>query len=110
MTFSQADKYPHEIAEFAQKAQRARYGDMNTSGLIPLTRRVLVLRDAPDEKKGSLIIPESVRDKEKHAMVDGTLIAVGPLAWAEDRHDAALYHVAAAIPEPGARVKVGRYT
>ncbi len=82
----------------------------NTSGLIPLTRRVLVLRDAPKEKEGSIILPDSVRDKEKWATVDGTLIAAGPLAWAEDRHDATLYGVDHGIPEVGARVKVGKYS
>lgn len=83
---------------------------INTSGLRPLTRRVLVLRDIVADKIGSIHIPDSVKEKEKWAMVDGTLIAVGPLAWAEDRHDAALYGVRHGIPEPGARVKVGKYT
>jgi chaperonin GroES len=84
---------------------------LNTSGLRPLTRRVLVLRDAVEEKtKGGLFLPDSVVDKEKWATVDGTLIAAGPLAWAEDRHDSKLYGVPHGIPEPGARVKVGKYT
>lgn len=83
---------------------------MNPSGLTPLTRRVLVLRDIVADKIGSIHIPDSVKEKEKWAMVDGTLIAAGPLAWAEDRHDAALYGVPHGIPEPGARVKVGKYT
>lgn len=83
----------------------------NPSGLVPLTRRVLVLRDLVEEKtKGGIILPDSERDKQKWATVNATLIAAGPLAWAEDRHDAALYGVPHGIPEPGARVKVGRHT
>lgn len=85
--------------------------ELNTSGIYPLTRRVLVLRDVPPDKVGSIFIPDSVKEKEKWATVDGTLIAAGPLAWAEDRHDAALYNVDvnAAVPQPGARVKIGKY-
>lgn len=84
---------------------------LNTSGIQPLTRRVLVLRDAVEEKtKGGIILPDSEIDKQKWATVNGTLIAAGPLAWAEDRHDAALYAVPHGIPEPGARVKVGRHS
>lgn len=83
---------------------------LNTSGLRPLTRRVLVLRDEVADKIGAIFIPDSVKEKEKWATVNGTLIAAGPLAWAEDRHDANLYGVPHGIPEPGARVKVGKYT
>lgn len=84
---------------------------LNTSGIHPLTRRVLVLRDAVEERtKGGIILPDSEVDKQKWATVNGTLIAAGPLAWAEDRHDAVLYGVAHGIPEPGARIKVGKYT
>lgn len=83
---------------------------INASGLRPLTRRVLILRDVPPEKVGNLYMPPSVTEKEKWATVDGILIAAGPLAWAEDRHDANLYGVPHGIPEPGARVKVGKYT
>lgn len=90
---------------------------LNTSGLFPLTRRVLVLRDEVSDTYGkptasgfALLKTDQEKEREKWAMVDGTLIAAGPLAWAEDRHDAALYGVHHGIPEPGARVKVGKYT
>lgn len=99
--------FSEPVIQAAMDKPKAR--PLNTSGLIPLTRRVLVLRDTPAEKIGAIFVPDSVRDKEKWATVDATLIAAGPLAWAEDRHDAALYNVPDGIPVPGDRVKVGKY-
>jgi chaperonin GroES len=83
----------------------------NTSGIVPLDHRVLVLRDAVEEKtRGGIILPDSELDKQKHATTNATVIAVGGLAWSEAKHDAKAFRVEAAFPEPGSRVKVGRYT
>ena len=82
----------------------------NTSGIVPLDHRVLVLHDAVEEKVGSIILPDSERDKKKYAMTDATVIAVGALAWAEARHDTKTFEIDAAFPKPGDRVKVGKYT
>jgi chaperonin GroES len=40
----------------------------------PIAARILVRRDPPTEKIGSIIIPENARDK----LTRGTVIAVGP--------------------------------
>jgi chaperonin GroES len=79
----------------------------DTSGIVPLDQRVVVLRDVVEEKtKGGIILPDSERDKQKHATTRATVIAVGPCAWAEAKHDAP----DSGYPEPGSRVIVGRYT
>lgn len=84
---------------------------LNTSGIVPLDHRVLVLRDPVEEKsKGGIILPDSERDKQKWATTNATVIAAGALAWAEAKHDARQFGIDTAFPEPGSRVKVGRHT
>jgi chaperonin GroES len=81
----------------------------NPSGIIPLDHRVLILHDEAEEKVGSIILPDSERDKQKYAMTNATVVAVGPLAWAEAKHDADKFGIDARFPKPGDRVKVGKY-
>lgn len=83
----------------------------NTSGIVPLDKRVLVLHDPVDEvTKGGIILPTSEVDKKKYATTNATVIAIGALAWAEARHDIQTFNLDAVLPEPGDRVKVGKYT
>ena len=89
---------------------RARPAPLNTSGIIPLDHRLLVLHDPVDEKIGSIIIPDMERDKKKYAQTKATVIALGDMCWAEARYDAERFGVNAAFPEAGNRVLVGRYT
>lgn len=78
----------------------------NTSGFNPLDVRVLVKPDAVEEKtKGGIILPDEHRDREKMAMLKGTLVAVGVNAWEE----AASRSAAFVRPEPGARVLIAKY-
>lgn len=85
---------------------------MNTSGIIPLDHRVLVLQDAVEERfaGSSLLKPIDLGEKEKFAMTNATVIAAGALAWAEAKHDARQFGLDAKFPEPGDRVKIGKYT
>lgn len=83
---------------------------LNTSGILPFDKRVLVLHDPVEEKRGSIIMPGSVTDKEKYAQTRATVIAVGDMAWAEAKYDATQFGVESAFPKPGDRVLVGRYT
>lgn len=77
----------------------------NPSGIIPIDLRVLVLQDAPDEKKGLIIMPDSVKEKEKFAQVKGIIIAVGENAWEEASARSAAFR----RPRPGDRVIIGKY-
>jgi co-chaperonin GroES (HSP10) len=57
---------------------------VNTSGFEPLDLRVIVLPDEVEEKTvGGIILPEQHKDREKYAMMHGTLIAAGENAWEE---------------------------
>lgn len=85
-------------------------GDVvNTSGIEPFDTRVLLLHDAVEEKRGSIFLPDQIKDQEKHAQTKATVIAVGPLAWGEARYDAKRFGQMASFPEIGSRVLVGRY-
>lgn len=84
---------------------------MNPSGIYPLDHRVLILPDKVEEvTAGGIIIPSMETDKQKFAMTNATIVAVGALAWSEAKHDAKTFGVDAKFPEVGSRVKVGKYT
>lgn len=83
---------------------------LNTSGILPLDHRLLVLHDPVETKVGSIIIPDSEADKRKFAQTKATVIACGDMCWAEAKHDARQFGINAAFPEAGDRVLVGRYT
>lgn len=108
--WSQADKTIAETHAFAEAARKRLQPDLNTSGIIPLDHRLLVLHDPIEEKVGSIIIPDMERDKQKYAQTKATVIACGDMCWAEAKHDARQFGIDATFPEPGARVLVGRYT
>lgn len=78
---------------------------LNTSGIQPLDLKVLVLPDAAEEKKGSIFIPETAQEKEKYAMLKGTLVAVGENAWEE----AASRSPEFTRPAPGDRILIAKY-
>lgn len=55
---------------------------MNTSGIHPSEYNVLVKPRAIEEKTvGGIILPESKKEKDEFARMDGTLLAVSPVAF-----------------------------
>jgi co-chaperonin GroES (HSP10) len=57
---------------------------MNASGINPCDVKVLVLPDPVEEvTKGGIIRPDTARERDKFAAMNGTLIATGPNAFAE---------------------------
>lgn len=74
----------------------------NASGFTPLDTRVLVLPDPIGDKIGSIIVPQSQKEKEQWAQVKATLIAAGSNAFRDWGSDAAK-------PEAGARVILNQY-
>lgn len=84
---------------------------LNTSGIVPFDKRVLVLHDPVEAvTAGGIIIPIEKAEKDKYAQTRATVIAVGDMAWAEAKYDATQFGVESAFPRPGDRVLVGRYT
>ena len=78
---------------------------VNTSGFVPLDLRVLVLPDPVEEKIGSIIKPDSVREQDEWAQTRATLIAVGDNAWEEAKARAPGF----SPPRPGDRILFGKY-
>lgn len=55
---------------------------MNKSGIHPVEFKVLVRPKKVEEKTvGGIIIPESAKEKEKYATVEGVLVAIGTIAF-----------------------------
>lgn len=79
---------------------------VNTSGIEPTEYKVLVKPKTVDEKsKGGIIIPETSKDREQYAQMEGELIAVSPLAFTyDDWKDATDKR-----PKPGDRVLFAKF-
>lgn len=76
----------------------------NTSGITPIDVRVLLLPDPVEEKtSGGIILADSIRDKQKFAAVNATLIGKGRNAFAEMGSETA------GQITPGTRVIVAQY-
>lgn len=81
---------------------------MNTTGIQPTEFKVLIAPKKVEDKVGSIFMPDQVKDSEKYATIEGTIIAVSPLAfiyvtkqeWAENN---------AIPPKPGDRVIFAKY-
>ena len=56
----------------------------NNSGYIPVQYRVLLEEKKTDNKSaGGIYLPDDVADKERFANTEGTIVAVGCLAFTE---------------------------
>lgn len=78
---------------------------INTSGIEPLDLRVLVFPDTVDEKIGSIIVPEQVKERDKYAQIRATVVAVGENAWEE----ASSRSPGFVAPKAGDRVIIQKY-
>jgi chaperonin GroES len=57
---------------------------MNKSGIKPMEYKVLVEPVKVEEKTaGGIYLPDQVKDKNKFANDEGTIIAVGPIAFTD---------------------------
>jgi chaperonin GroES len=75
--------------------------EANPSGVHPVDHKILVRPDSAEKKIGSIIIPETTQEREKYAVVKGTLTAAGPNAfseWGEGN-----------VVRPGFRVLIAQY-
>src|SRR4051812_45680406 len=78
---------------------------LNTSGIIPLDLRVLVLPDTVEAKTaGGIFLPETKIDQDKFATVKGTLIAVGENAFTEAKRNPDYI-----APKAGDRIMIAKY-
>ena len=78
---------------------------MNTSGIRPVEYNCLVLPDEVKEQTaGGLFIPQSKKEKDEFARMEGVLVAASPVAF-----DYAEWPDPADKPKVGDRVVFARY-
>lgn len=83
-------------------------GRDNSSGIIPMDKRVLVKPDTVEQKTaGGIILLDT--EKQQMAQLKATVIAVGETAWSEAMHDARNFGVEFTRPLPGDRVMIAKY-
>lgn len=86
----------------------AEWDGVNHSGFDPLDDKVLVLMDEhAAETSGSIIVPETSRERQSLASETGVLVALGPAAFVWN--DEATRAWSGRRPEPGDRVYCDRY-
>lgn len=57
----------------------------NESGILPTEYKVLILpKEIEAKSKGGIIIPDQVKERDHFAQMEGTLVAVSPLAFSYD--------------------------
>lgn len=79
----------------------------NESGVFPTEYKVLISPIRVDEKtKGGIILPDEHKDREQFAQMQGTLVAISPLAFTyADKNDWG----DAAKPKPGDKVLFAKF-
>ena len=83
----------------------------NEAGVVPVETKVVVKLLPVENKVGSLIVPEDVRERQQMAQIDAEIIAVGPMAFSDGLDaDGNVRYWPAPIPKPGDRVKISRYS
>ena len=56
----------------------------NAAGIVPMEFKVLIRPEPVEEvTKGGIVIPDSLKEKNKYATDKGTLLAVGAIAFTE---------------------------
>lgn len=75
--------------------------DLNPSGIHPKDHMVLVLPDPAEDKIGSIIVPDAIKDRNKFATMKARLLAVGENAFADWGEGARV--------EPGSRILMAQY-
>lgn len=78
---------------------------LNPSGIYPTEFNVLVKQKEVAEKIGSIFVPIDKMEKDKFAEMEGTLIAVSPLAFSYER-----WPEEARKPAPGDKVIIAQYS
>lgn len=77
----------------------------NGPGIQPTEYRVLVLPKPVEEKIGSILLPDQVKEQNQFAQMEGTIVAASPLAFTYGE-----WPEGADAPKVGDRVLFGKYS
>lgn len=78
----------------------------NESGIYPTEYRVLIRPKEVSDKIGSIIIPDESKDRNQFAQIEGTLVAISPLAFTYANEGE---WAGASKPKPGDVVLYAKY-
>ncbi len=78
---------------------------MNPTGIEPIDKRIMVRCDPVQDKIGSILLPDQVKEQDKWATTKGLLVDVGACAWSEAVRDRPTF----SAPKVGTRVMFARY-
>ena len=73
---------------------------VNTSGLVPLGRAVLVQPYEPEIKKSMIALPDTVSERTMMVESRAIVVAIGPAAWSDESMPRA---------KPGDKVFITKY-
>lgn len=80
----------------------------NETGIQPTEYKVLIFPKPVESKIGSILLPDMTKDSEKYATVEGSIVAVSPLAFTYARQDE-WDEAGATKPRAGDRVIYAKY-
>lgn len=79
----------------------------NTSGIFPTEFKVLVRAKQVEEKtKGGILLPDEKKERDQHAVMEATIVAVSPLAFTYEDN----WPEGARKPSVGDRVIIAKYS
>lgn len=81
----------------------------NKSGIVPIEYKCVVLPKEVTEKIGSIYIPDTTKERDQFAQMEGVLVAVSPLAFTY-ADQAEWERGNGAPPSPGDRVLFAKYS
>lgn len=80
----------------------------NTSGIKPTEFKVLIApKETAEVSKGGVIMPDIVKDREKYAEIEGTIVALSPLAFS---YASEAEWGEGAKPKVGDRIIIAKYS
>jgi len=57
---------------------------MNVSGISPFEYKVVLkVKEQEEKTEGGILLPDSIKEKEKYAISYGTLVAIGEIAFTD---------------------------
>lgn len=77
----------------------------NKSGVYPTEFKVLILPTEVGEKIGNIYIPDEHKDRSQFAQMEGTLVAIAPLAFSYDKWEG----IEDQRPKPGDKVLFAKF-
>ncbi len=85
MTVAKINPKPFDMLEALDESDYGSTKRENPSGIMPTEYKVLIAPKLTEEKtKGGIILPDTTKERDQHAQMEGVIVAVSPLAFSYD--------------------------